>query len=819
MNAFLKSRIAPVNLLWVTVTVLALWAVLMLARYTLTVHRAAVQSNDQSTALLWLLGGIAVLLTPAFGRRVRTTAAWCIGAAGIGAAMVVLSGQLSAALIALWLTALAGAWGDWLLRRLRISLPDDELRWCSIILPVGLTMLGMLGLLLALAGQLAPLRVRVILSVLTLLQWRTFQRCAVRTVRILKTIPSWFQSSPTYEQAMFTVSFSCLCVLGLMWALTPEIQYDGVNYHLAVPKVYVAEQRLVDIPLYIHSYLARLADMLFTVALAVHGQMAAKLLVFGMGICTALTVYVLGRSVFNARSGRWAALLFASTPLVIWLSTTTYIDLCLGLFFLCSLNCFLLWRESGQTGWLAASAIAAGAAIGAKFSILYGFPVVALVLLYDLVRDRQLSGTGKTGRLAAYIALVGLIAAPWYIITWVFTGNPFFPFLNGIFRNPLIPPVNDLGLSELWGVGTSPGALLRLPFAFTFDTHLFGEALPDGAIGIALVLTPLAVLLAKRRTPAINLLMGAAGVYLLLLGLTFQYARFYIPVYPLICLLVAGAIFGVESCNRRQGLIAGVLAIAAVIQSAATPSMYWNIPGRFPLKLVLGRERPEAFLVQTLAPYRAVQYLNGVTQPGQKVLGLGVEQARFYLNAPLGSPGVSPEVTTILRTESDEDLIERLLRRNYVYLCINKLALSDPSTWPFLDETFLDRHAVLEFERNHTSVYRLYRANEKPEPVAEPPNKADFSASQNPLKVCDGTGLGVTTLRWKAPGASRIEVHINDPDGPTFAAGEAEGSAETQKWVSDGTVFFLQDVSGGVKASPDNTIAVLKIKVTSAGCP
>lgn len=791
----------------------------MIARHTLTVHRAAVQSNNQLTALLWLLAGIAVLLSLAFGRRVRTTAAWCIGLAGIGATMVVLSGQLAAALIALWLTALAGAWGDWLLRHLRVSLPDDELRWRSITLPVGLTMLGLLGLLLALTGQLAPLRVRVILSILTLLQWRTLQLYAVRTGQLLKTIPSWFRSSPTYEQAMFTVLFSCLCVLGLMWALTPEIQYDGVNYHLAVPKVYVAEHRLVDIPLYIHSYLARLADILFTLALAVHGQMAAKLLVFGMGIWTALTVYVLGRSIFNARSGRWAALLFASTPLVIWHSTTTYIDLCLGLFFLCSLTCFLLWRESRQTGWLAASAIAAGAAIGAKFSILYGFPVVAFVLLYDLVRDKQLSGRGKTGRLTAYIALISLIAGPWYVITWVFTGNPFFPFLNGIFRNPLIPPVNDLGLSKLWGVGTSPGALLRLPFAFTFETHLFGEGLPDGAIGVALVLTPFVVLLAKRRTPAINLLMGVACVYLFLLALTFQYARFYIPVYPLICLLVAGAIFGIELSVRRQSLIAGVLAIAAVIQSAATPSMYWNIPGRFPLKLVLGRERPDTFLAQILVPYRAVQYLNGVTQPGQKVLGLGVEQARFYLNAPLGSPGVSPEVTTILMHESDDDLIERLLRRNYVYLCINRFGLTNPRQWPFLNEAFLDRHAVLEFERNHTSVYRLYRANEKPEPVAEPPNQADFAAAQNPLRVCDGTGLGATTLRWKAPGASRVEIHINDPEGPTLTAGEAEGVAETQKWVSDGTVFFLQDVSGGVKASPDNTIAVLKVRVTSAGCP
>jgi hypothetical protein len=64
-----------------------------------------------------------------------------------------------------------------------------------------------------------------------------------------------------------------------------------------------------------------------------------------------------------------------------------------------------------------------------------------------------------------------------------------------------------------------------------------------------------------------------------------------------------------------------------------------------------------------------------------------------------------------------------------------------------------------------------------------------------------------------------VEVHVNSPDGPMPARGGPDGSVTTHKWVGDGMVFYLQDVTGGVTPSASNTIGVVTVKLTTAGCP
>ena len=93
-------------------------------------------------------------------------------------------------------------------------------------------------------------------------------------------------------------------------------------------------------------------------------------------------------------------------------------------------------------------------------------------------------------------------------------------------------------------------------------------------------------------------------------------------------------------------------------------------------------------------------------------------------------------------------------------------------------------------------------------------------ASSNPIKVCDGTGTGVATLTWSASGATIVEVRIGSPDGALFAHTGAEGGTkETGRWLLDGTVIYLQDVSEGKPLTSANTIATETIKITTAGCP
>lgn len=99
------------------------------------------------------------------------------------------------------------------------------------------------------------------------------------------------------------------------------------------------------------------------------------------------------------------------------------------------------------------------------------------------------------------------------------------------------------------------------------------------------------------------------------------------------------------------------------------------------------------------------------------------------------------------------------------------------------------------------------------------PVTGTISALSDPIRVCDGSGVGQTTLSWNSSFTSTVEIHINSPSGPLFAqSGPGPRAATTGRWVKDGTVFFLQNVTGGLPLTSANTIATSTVNLTSVGC-
>src|SRR5262245_51718126 len=71
-----------------------------------------------------------------------------------------------------------------------------------------------------------------------------------------------------------------------------------------------------------------------------------------------------------------------------------------------------------------------------------------------------------------------------------------------------------------------------------------------------------------------------------------------------------------------------------------------------------------------------------------------------------------------------------------------------------------------------------------PPPAKKTTATGTISANPNPIKVCDGTGAGVTSLTWSATGTPLVEVRIGFPNGDQFArTGPSGGTKQTGKWV------------------------------------
>lgn len=87
-----------------------------------------------------------------------------------------------------------------------------------------------------------------------------------------------------------------------------------------------------------------------------------------------------------------------------------------------------------------------------------------------------------------------------------------------------------------------------------------------------------------------------------------------------------------------------------------------------------------------------------------------------------------------------------------------------------------------------------------------------ITAEPNPFRP-DSGGVGQTTLSWLVHGASKVEVHVNAPDGLLFARhGPGRFSQATGQWVRDGMTFYLQDVSKGLPLTAENTIATVTLR-------
>jgi len=67
--------------------------------------------------------------------------------------------------------------------------------------------------------------------------------------------------------------------------------------------------------------------------------------------------------------------------------------------------------------------------------------------------------------------------------------------------------------------------------------------------------------------------------------------------------------------------------------------------------------------------------------------------------------------------------------------------------------------------------------------------------TNNPIPVPPGQIFATADITWTTSVSSQVEVHVNAPDGPLFAAGGSTGSAAAAGWATDGMVFYLQDVT------------------------
>lgn len=441
-------------------------------------------NNRQSSIIRWLaLGLLLIWLFAVFGGFYVVQKPFTLAAAGA------IVNALLDLLAAAWLGLLGLGLGHrlliWLQKLkpsksppLQSSITDSIFSMGEILIlgcGLGLGILGLITLGLGLAGLFYPWFFFGLSVLLTLALWPDF----LALYRHLH----WPSERPNRLMLFYLLAVG---LFALVAALLPPIDWDGLFYHLAAPKLFIQAHRISPGPDIPHFNFPFLAEMLFAYAMLLRGDIAAKLIHTLYGLLLVGVVYLTARRHLKGASAWPSVLILLSMPMIVTLAGWAYNDLALAFYQLAALYALLNYQfpnfhnpntqiisqisqehALSNQKWLILSGVFAGLSLGLKYTGFIGPLTIGLILVWSQIAGRWLQmADGRRTTSSSQIsnskgpftiynsepkALCGqftihnfkpifsfalpalLIALPWYLKNLFFTGNPFYPFLSGIF--------------------------------------------------------------------------------------------------------------------------------------------------------------------------------------------------------------------------------------------------------------------------------------------------------------------------------------------------------------------------------------------------
>jgi len=382
---------------------------------------------------------------------------------------------------------------------------------------------------------------------------------------------------------IFTLVFLGLIIsqafVNLIGSLGPELGFDALWYHLTIPKLYLDNHSIFYIPggLLYYSVTPKLTEMLYAGALALNGDILAKLIHFSFGLLSSIALYKLSRSFFTPKISLIPVVVFYSNLVVAWQSTTAYVDLARTFFEIMAFWGFVNFWKKGERKWLVESAIMLGLAISTKLLALGSLIIFTVLLVYPLFfknpprRSHGFSASWRiqpaTVRGAAIIKLFVywviclLIPLPWFVFSFVNTGNPIYPFFT-----------------EIYKVGFDMELLN--PFRFIREVWTMFMESSDPISPIYLMFLPLIVILFKKFKPEIKLVAIYSFIAIVVWYVTPRTGggRFILPYLPAFSILVAGVIDKMVIYSSRDPSADGESRSFKVLDFARTINLrFWCI--------------------------------------------------------------------------------------------------------------------------------------------------------------------------------------------------------------------------------------------------
>lgn len=523
------------------------------------------------------------------------------------------------------LAILSAALGRRLLLWLRIH-PEDMLEHAAFAVGLGLGALQAIPFLLFALGIGRPIFFRVVIAVVALVLLPDILAAARAVRRSAVARRRW-----RWPQWVLAASFTILAALLFLRTVCPVTDDDALSYHLTAAIRFLAAGRFVYIPTITPTNWPVGTESLFAMLLGLHPAIPVKIVPFTLGLVMLAATYAMGRRLCSSTAG-WIALALLLLYVVPWEQmASALVDGPLAAFASLAVLAIMMVGEVGEVGEVGAgtlrsplchpralrlAAVCAGFAAAAKLTGVW--VIVALTIVVLLTEPLDLRA--RVRRSAGFVGIAAAVAVPWFLRTWVLTGNPLYPMLYGVFGG------------REWSAGGWPRYL---------EDHLLFNTVPGVppttgnlemihlALAGAGALVAVAVVLNTRRSPiALPARCAAILAACILLG-SYYNLRFMLPALPAVCACVAYGLARLRYVLPIAAILAMPMAVSRA-QHAVLPAL------SVATRVAFGITGRSAYLASVLPDYPVVEYANMHCPPDSVILvGTWEKSTALYRAAAL----------------------------------------------------------------------------------------------------------------------------------------------------------------------------------------
>lgn len=468
------------------------------------------------------------------------------------------------------------------------------------------------------------------------------------------------------------IILAALVISVIILSSVPPVSKDALTHHLAVPKLYIKNSGIYEIPQLIVSYYPMNLDLLYVIPLYFNNDIIPKYIHFSFALFTALLIFYYLRKRIDALYAFFGMLLFLSLPVIIKLSITVYVDLGLIFFSTASLVSLFNWIENNfKFKYLLLSAVSCGLALGTKYNGLIVLFLLTLFVPFVYLRkghitiSRKISSSTQVKAIGfgTVFMLVSLIVfSPWMIRNYIWTKNPLYPLYDHVFNSDKVDQIietkatseatadaikSDVHLSHFslrkilygetwWQIALIP---VRIFFEGRDDTPQYF----DGKLNPLLLFLPLFAFVGLKRTPSILRTEKKIMLAFILLFILFVFfekemrIRWIAPVIPPLVLLSAFGLHNIYS--RFLGRFSSITGrICSIFVSLILILMLWSnvtyIRDQFnlvdPLSYLTGRIGRDEFIEKFRHEYPAIQFVNNNLSTNAKILCVFMGNRLYY---------------------------------------------------------------------------------------------------------------------------------------------------------------------------------------------